>query len=575
MKFNRKPYNSNTRDKKTVNYEGGTAYSPDDSRIKLTLMTLSTLFNENKFYVSAQEHDTEIVNLIHAAAQKDPEFVLQLAKFLRNNMYLRSAPIVLLTEASMINECKPYVRKYTPEVIKRPDELTEVIAYWINRHGDIGRKGTVPFPNSLKKGLADAIKQLDEYQLWKYNRNGIVKLRDVINIVHPEPESIKQSDLFRYLLDETVTDNIEKITAIKKFSELSKKLPVTDPKIQKLIEKGSITWEVAVSAYGNKKEVWDSLNLPFMAGLRNLRNIINTGAENALEKTLDKLENPDAVKHSKQFPFRFYSAYNEVLEIDVLEMNTNEQAYNRTIEALRKAIEVSIQNVPALEGQTVIAVDTSGSMEYSISRKTKMTYKEIATLFGAMSFKVNKNSKIYAFATHIEAVPIDNKKNTFEIMEQIIKTYVGGGTNGYKIPQKLMEDGIKADNLIIFSDFQMYGDSSFEEEFKKYQKFSPRTKLFMVDLAGYGTLSYPTDKPNVCVIGGWSDKVLRLMSYMSRKENIIDIIKQSSQDDLEEMLRERMQQKKDKDITEIVHELIKNPDFKEILKETINAYQKV
>ena len=58
----------------------------------------------------------------------------------------------------------------------------------------------------------------------------------------------------------------------------------------------------------------DHKKLPFMAMLRNLRNMIKAGVSEKHHKwILRKLTDEGAVIHSRQFPFRFFSAY-EVLD---------------------------------------------------------------------------------------------------------------------------------------------------------------------------------------------------------------------------------------------------------------------
>ena len=77
------------------------------------------------------------------------------------------------------------------------------------------------------------------------------------------------------------------------------------------------TWETQVSMHGNKASTWEALidhnKLPFMAMLRNLRNVIKANVQpNYHNIIISRLKSEKAVVNSKQFPFRFFSAY-EVL----------------------------------------------------------------------------------------------------------------------------------------------------------------------------------------------------------------------------------------------------------------------
>jgi hypothetical protein len=84
------------------------------------------------------------------------------------------------------------------KVIQRPDELTEFLSiYW--------KEGKASLPNQVKKGLGNALRKFDEYQLAKYNRTQKeVKLCDVLNLCHPKPDNSEQADLWGRLLQGTL-----------------------------------------------------------------------------------------------------------------------------------------------------------------------------------------------------------------------------------------------------------------------------------------------------------------------------------------------------------------------------------
>ncbi len=112
----------------TTNLAGGKSYTSSDEN-ELILRTLSTLIKENKYYQSGSDSDMELRTAILKVASKNPEFVLKLAAFARNEMNLRSAPLFLLCElANSKNSGIPNSRKYVPAILQRADELTEIIA---------------------------------------------------------------------------------------------------------------------------------------------------------------------------------------------------------------------------------------------------------------------------------------------------------------------------------------------------------------------------------------------------------------------------------------------------------------
>ena len=89
MKFNEKIKGIN----KTINHEGEEAYKLTPELELYSLVCTASL--QNKFY----ESSSNTLDRLRALVKKvKPEFVAKLAVYARNEMYLRSIPIVLIVE---------------------------------------------------------------------------------------------------------------------------------------------------------------------------------------------------------------------------------------------------------------------------------------------------------------------------------------------------------------------------------------------------------------------------------------------------------------------------------------------
>lgn len=484
-KFNPKVKGFFSHPNVTVNKEGGLAFKAD-AKTELTLRFLTWLVGEPKFYESPEE-TTEIENLIAQVQIEDPEYLMKLASYARNEMYLRSAPIFMLVEGAQYDAVKPYIRKYTPHIIKRADELTETIAQFINKYGEIGERGNASLPNSLKKGIADSFYNFDEYQFAKYDRGGKVKLSDVLRLVHPKPRNDEESALFKRIRENTLTT----------------------PE----------TWETVISVNGSTKENWEVImpKMPYMAKLRNLRNFLKVGAD--IGPALEHLTNPKAVKNSKQFPFRFYSALKAVNgfegdPFDKQKINT----------ALENALEMSTTNLPKLKGRTYITCDESGSMTAHISHRSDVTCMDIANIMGALAYHLSDEAIVGMFATNFGLANINPKDAVLTNMEKIRQhgSRLGGGTSAYLALKYIIENKIPVDRVLLFSDMQCYDtqsrmwggyQNSLAEQWRTYKSsVAPHAKLYSFDLAGYGTLQFPREDKSVILIAGWSDRVLEFIS---------------------------------------------------------------
>lgn len=126
-KFQKEYRNTIEEQKYTQNYEGEKVYRMTPE-MELYERVLTNLVGEEKFYTSGDKDLENLKNVVQKVLDENPKFVLQLANYARNYMYLRSVPILLLVMASLHDGAKPYVREYTPKIVKRADELAEVIS---------------------------------------------------------------------------------------------------------------------------------------------------------------------------------------------------------------------------------------------------------------------------------------------------------------------------------------------------------------------------------------------------------------------------------------------------------------
>lgn len=462
-KFNTTPTN------KTVNKCGHIAYKMRDKE-KLVTQILTSFFNEAKFY---GDNSKEMQETIKNVIKTDAQFVANLAVFARREFNMRSVSHILTAYLAHETEGKPYTRKTVKAVSLRGDDITEIMACYLSLFGK-------PIPNALKKGVNDVVQGFDEYALAKYKGEGnAVKMRDLLCLCRPTPKTKEQSEMWKRLLNKELET--------------------------------PYTWETELSASGNNAETWekliDSKKVGYMALLRNLRNILTANPSN-VDKVLSYIENAEAVKKSKQLPFRYLSAYKEIGII----------GGSRVFDVLENAVEASIENMPKLDGTTVIAVDVSGSMGGAVSAKSKVQCFEIAMLLGLMANKICDNSYFYVFNTNIEKYAISHRSG---ILSTAVGTFCGGGTNMGLPFAKMIRDKIKADRIIILSDNEC---NNWNEPVQKladeYRKISGNDIwVHAIDLQGYGTQQFYGAKTNI--IAGWSEKVFEFIKLAEQGEGTL------------------------------------------------------
>lgn len=444
-----------TSSNKTTNLAGGKAFKRTPE-MELIFAVLTT-FLDGKFYESGDDRVERIKDLM---SQCKPEFVAKLAVLARTEFYLRSVSHLLVGELARSHRGDDLVKRVIEKIALRPDDLTEIIAY-------LGK----PIPKQVKRGVRHALGKFDRYQLAKYRmENKKIKLVDLFNITHPKPRTEEQRKDWKDLVDG--------------------KLRSTE------------TWEAKKSAGGDFKELVLEGKIPYMALLRNLRNIEKEGNPKVIERSCEMISDREPVKRSKQLPFRFFTAFQYV---------ENQKMVN----AISEAMEHSLDNVPVFEGETLIAVDCSGSMN---GRPI-----EIASVFaGALM----KNADVVLYSENIVPFKYITGTPILTIAKQIQNEAEMGGTDTSLI---FRHTNKKYNRIIILSDQESWQDSGwYGGTQSSYTAYKTRTGadpyVYAIDIEGYGTSDLAGNK--VFQLTGWSDKMFQFMSWIEKGNGLIDYVKE-------------------------------------------------
>lgn len=323
-------------------HEGAIAkrITPEQS---LRRSVLSCMLWDREFY----ENGAAIADRISEMASKLPvPFVAALAVEAREKFHLRHVPLLLLD--CLVRRGGAGVADAICDTIQRADEMAELLAiYW--------RDGRKPITKQMKLGLARAFGKFNEYQLAKYDRDGAVKLRDVMFLTHPKPRDDAHAALFKRIAD--------------------RQLAAPD------------TWEVALSGGADKRETFTRLitegKLGYLALLRNLRGMMDAGVDAGLVR--------DAILARKGagrvLPFRYVAAARACPQMEP---------------HIDAALCAAINEAAALPGRTIVLVDVSGSMDCKLSAKSDLTRIDAAAALASM---INGDLRVFTFSAALVEVP--------------------------------------------------------------------------------------------------------------------------------------------------------------------------
>ena len=448
----------------TVNLAGGDAFR-ESPRLELAALLLTATLSD-QYHRTADQSAARVKALIAQTADK--RFVAKAALYARREAGLRSVTHLAAGELAQSVKGEQWTAPFFARLVHRPDDALEILAYQLSVYGR-------PVPNSLKKGLGAALARFDEYQLAKYRRaDAGISLVDAVNLVHPP-----HTDALRKLVNGT--------------------LPPAETWETRLTQAGQAAAGDGDALAEAKADVWRELlatrKLGYFALLRNLRNIL-TQAPELTGAVVATLTDARLIRRSLVMPFRFTTALEALHAANLPNAGV-------VLAALSAAVDISLENVPAFAGRTLIALDGSGSM---VGRSIK-----IGALFAAALAKGNAGADVMLFSDDARYVSLNRRDSTLTLAGWLEKQCAAAGTNFHAVFQQAAQT---YDRIILLSDMQgwMGGNTPTGTlaEYKARHACDP--KVYSFDLAGYGTLQFP--ERNVFCLAGFSDKALETLKLL-------------------------------------------------------------
>jgi hypothetical protein len=576
---------------KMVNFMNGISYkiNPFDS---LKIVAASSIFGEPSYY--RDSHDSEkyikrmvpwlefhaeddetttnlFIEIVDQALDHDFKGTLDFAKELRLDYFIRLNPALILIRAAMHAKRKEfnlknkdYFREIGKAIILRPDDISNQFDLYL-----FFNKSKNKLPSILKRIWKDKLEGFTKYQISKYKSKSII---DLVRISHAHNEiidglmqtsTLKVSDtektwenlrsekhswsdilemthvphmaLLRNLRNIFIKE-IKKLVKAKRIEiveelvkeKLAKENPLAGELI-KLIEEKKIGIDFASSeSYQEiEKIVKKKVVIP-----AEYQTIANAKIEEGLfSKIIAQLSN--GVKSGKQFPFRYYSAYNEIENHEV-------HYKGQLLDCLENCLDISVENFPKLKGKTICLSDNSGSSWGAIpSEYGSVTIAIIANLSSIITALQSDEGYVGVFGDKLNIQPVTRRNG---ILKQLTETNERGKQQGGSTENGIwlfFSDAINKkehyDNIFIYSDMQaghggLYGINA--GDYKNYtingtyidvlklitdyrQQVNPKVNVFSVQVAGYNNSVTPENLYRSSILTGWTGKEVLYANYLT------------------------------------------------------------
>ena len=497
-----------------VNREGAPSYRRSLKEQVLCVLTTGNL--HGTFYASAREIAREAVEVLVEMRHADPAFLARALVYARSVGLQKTLPTLgLVILSGGAGRSKKAFECAFPHVIKTPDDLRSFVE--ICKSGVIrGRKG---LGGMTVASVREFLRGMSEYHVLKYGSavSEGVTLRDILRLSHPAPADASCAERFAWLVRgrEGLGEHPELNRQIRALEAL--KIADTEDAQVALIREGRLPFEVVVpSLKSTTPAIWSELlrQAPYLNLLRNLVTFTRHGvfqSEDSVRYAVEKLTNPQAVRHSKVLPFRFFDAWKAYVATDGFDA--------RIADALRAALELSFVNMPSFGTRTIaIAPDTSGSMSGVISGRSGTRYIDIAGIMsGACLKRVEERAILLPFDTRIHEARDVSKRDDILVTAKKLARYGGGGTAVGAPVEHLLGRKIKVDALIGITDQEDWAhgrgyscSGDFLTLWRRYRtEIAPEARAFLVTIAPYRDAVAPAREKGVHFIYGWSDGVLK------------------------------------------------------------------
>lgn len=523
-----------------TNEAGGRAYafSPEHA---LAQYSATGCFNST-YYSSDEEQLKKAKEL---CLQVSPEFLAKTAIYAREKGFMKDMPAFMA--AQLMSKDVKLLSAAFPRIIDNSKMLRNFVQ--IVRSGVTGRKslGTAP-KRLIRQWFAN--RSLDT--IFRQSVGSDPSLADVIKLSRPSPktgspeETALREAFYGYLIGKKV--DLDKLPALVRQYEQFK--------AGETLEVPKVPFEMLTALPLGKKE-W--LAIAKNMSWTQLRMNLNTLSRHEVfedkgmvKEIAAKLRDPELIAKSRVFPYQLLMAYTAINPSTTstglwgrpsFQKDENKKDIPKEIIlALHDAVEISVKNVPVIDGQIYVCPDVSGSMSSPITgnRKgstTNVRCVDAAALVAAALMRANPMTEVLPFDDHVHKNNL-NPKDSILTNATALAKFGGGGTSCNLPLEQLNKQKAKGDLVIYISDNMSWMEyyqkgyphgyytnpsyvqplsSPMAKAWQEFKRRNPKAKLVLIDIQPYGTTQVQDD-PSVLNIGGFSDHVFELLSLFVKGE---------------------------------------------------------
>ncbi|WP_214318526.1 TROVE domain-containing protein [Nonomuraea sediminis] len=424
-------------------------------------------------------------------------------------------------DADTRQAAKPALAK----VARTTDHLAQFFGYYKNLGGKRTARGAAPtIGRSLRTALsswflygdADAVafKACKAAQR-KTPQGEAFSLRDALRIAHPVADTEERKTLFGWIAGNVADEQArEALPAVDRF--LTAKAVTSADEAVRVVAEARVPWEFLPDAMLKEPDVWDALidTVGMTALIRNLARMTRIGTlepmSEATRRAVARLTDRDALLKARIHPLDAWLAM-RVYACGRSQPNPRAdvqtwQPVPAILDALEEAYELSFGTVEPSGKRLLVAVDSSGSMNWGggvvVGGSPIGSPYEVANAMAVMLARIEKgNVHVIDVDTEVHASKVTPRTN----LREIASWEPSGGGTDLSLPFTwATRKKFAADALVIFTDNETWaGRSHPTQALDAYRRaVNPDARVIVAAMTAVGhSIADPKDKGVLNVVG--------------------------------------------------------------------------
>ncbi len=486
----------------TINAAGGLAYSMSPRQALAQYAATGCL--NTTFYAGADE---QLATIIELAAKVEPEFIARVALYARSKSHMKDTPALLVAILSV--RSPGLMAEVFDRVIDSPRMLRTFVQ--IMRSGAVGRKslGTLP-----KRLVLQWLASRSDEQVFRASVGIAPSLADIIRMVHPSPATPAREALLGYLVGKpyAAASLPDVVIAFETFKTMLRTYPRAELPDVPMEMLTSLPLTKAHWTALARKSSWQTLRMNLNAFARHA---VFLDEPEVTAELAAKLRDPRAIARARVFPYQLLAASKNVGNAVPPEIR----------EALQDAMEIALNNVPAVNGKVWVFPDVSGSMQSPVTghrdgASSNIRCIDVAALVAAAIVRRNPRAGVLPFSDSVvDVIPPLNPRDSVTTNAQRLASLPSGGTNCAAPLEFLNQRKLNGDLLIFVSDNESWMNSlgthgrstAMFAQWQLFKSRNPRAKLVCLDVQPNLTTQAP-ERQDVLNVGGFADSVFNVIA---------------------------------------------------------------